>query len=99
MIGKFRPTSIDPADICAHASVKRMLEADGVTYVERWRCYDCLRTFQLVLEGSEVLEKVTPLDHQRCPHRWQAHRDNTTTERVVYCELCGWEYSREAIRG
>jgi len=34
------------------------------------------------------------LDPQKCPHRWSVKDDKTTMERVVYCELCGWEYSR-----
>lgn len=37
------------------------------------------------------------LDHQRCPHRWAVKHDKATMESVVYCELCGWEYSRTAL--
>ena len=41
---------------------------------------------------------VTPrIDPQKCPHRWQAKNDLTTMQRVVYCELCEWEYSREIL--
>lgn len=38
-----------------------------------------------------------PMDPQKCPHRWQRRDDLSTMERVVYCELCGWVYSRDAI--
>jgi hypothetical protein len=37
------------------------------------------------------------LDPQKCPHRWQSKDDSSTMERVVYCELCDWVYSREAL--
>lgn len=37
------------------------------------------------------------IDPQKCPHRWQAKDDLTTAERVIYCELCGWVYSRTAL--
>jgi hypothetical protein len=37
------------------------------------------------------------IDPKKCPHRWQAKNDDTTEERVVYCELCDWVYSRDSL--
>ena len=35
-------SGIDPAGICAHATVKRqVMEGDGRVYDEQWRCPDC----------------------------------------------------------
>ena len=45
----------------------------------------------------EVLEAVSKIEPGKCPHRWQAKNDDTTMERVVYCELCDWEFSRDAL--
>lgn len=38
--------------------------------------------------------KVNP---QKCPHRWQARNEIATMERVIFCELCNWVYSRQEI--
>ena len=38
--------------------------------------------------------KVNP---QKCPHRWQARNEVATNERVIFCELCDWVHSRQAI--
>ena len=40
---------------------------------------------------SAVSEKLDP---GKCPHRWQSRDDLSTAERVIYCELCDWVYSR-----
>ena len=38
--------------------------------------------------------KINP---QMCPHRWQSRNEVATNERVIFCELCDWVYSRQAI--
>ncbi len=38
--------------------------------------------------------KVNP---QKCPHRWQSRNEVATNERVIFCELCDWVHSRQAI--
>ena len=48
----------------------------------------------LLAPGPDVPEAVSKLEPGKCPHRWQAKIDYITMERVVYCELCCWEYSR-----
>ena len=49
------------------------------------------------LGAKKVEERIQKLNPSECPHRWQTKADNATMEIVVYCELCGWEYSRTAV--
>ena len=58
----------------------------------RARCVEFQRRMFLAPEPE-----VPEVDPQKCPHRWQAKNDDATEERVVYCELCDWVYSRDSL--
>ncbi|MCL5669813.1 MAG: hypothetical protein M1423_00700 [Acidobacteria bacterium] len=56
----------------------------------------CRPNWQVNEDGS-VKEPLPEICPSKCPHRWQRKIDESTHERVVYCELCDWVYSRDAI--
>ena len=48
-------------------------------------------------EVPKTVKDIHLIDPEKCPHRWQTKDDQETMERIVYCELCDWEYSHEGL--